>query len=305
MKRRFLMQAAAAALGVIALQPDFPIRNVKPTRFDRENNPPTEFQTWAIRFGAEPIDLHIADKKLGIDTSLLSGFDGAVGGPGRIFNHNYIEIGTLDQEGNFESRKRIHGIGLDKYGKMTGEGTLIGFVIDGKHTRFEDDPIQADDPHKTRRNQLQHALVKNRTGGDYTKIVYKGSEAGVMALYAAMVQATIQFNDDAKRNEFHLLGQTGPNSNSFNSLMKRILNAAARERGDTIDAHDAWGWDIGHDYKIPLYTAFRVPTTMPLPELRYLVDGLEKRAAEQLVPLRQSYNPFRRVLHRGVVRDYL
>lgn len=283
-KRDFLRAAfgAATASGAtLLLQPFFPIPEDQPTEFDKTGAKAPDGAKWAIRFGAEPIDLHIADKTLGLSKKFVEKSMGVTAGPGGVFNHNYIEIGTIDSNGNFESRKRIHGIGIDKDGNMTGDGRLVGFVVDGARTKFENDPLQKDDPHAVHRNQLQHASVKNQIGGDYTKIVLTGSEEQIMRLYADMVKGTIDMNNRGRQSmSFGLLGQEAPNSNSFNGAMKQILAKSAQSMGLKIENHDAWGIDIGSTYDMKPDVS---PTEkMDLPTLRAHVDELERTASEQL-----------------------
>ncbi len=279
---RFAFAGAAAATGTsLLLQPFTSIPEEKPTEFDKTGAKAPDGAKWAIRFGAEPIDLHIADKTIGLSKKFVEKSMGITAGPGGIFNHNYIEIGTIGPDGKFESRKRIHGVGLDKDGKMTGDGRLVGLVIDGERTKFENDPLQKDDP-GAHRNQLQHANVKNPVmGGDYTKIVLTGSEEQIMRLYADMVKGTIDMNNRGRQAmSFGLLGQEAPNSNSFNGAMKQILARSVHAMGLKIENHDAWGIDIGSTYDMKPDVS---PTeNMDLPTLRAHVDELERAANEQL-----------------------
>lgn len=70
----------------------------------------TESGKWAIRMGAEPIDLHLSGDR-GIKQE--PGWFNMTAGPGGVFNHNYIEIGKINDAGGFETSKRIHGVGLE------------------------------------------------------------------------------------------------------------------------------------------------------------------------------------------------
>ena len=239
---------------------------------------------WQIRYGAEPIDLHLF-KKLGrkdIDKSIEA--KGVTAGPGGVFNHNYIEI--LNPAG--EVVKRVHGIGLEaKDGKleMTGSGRLVGLVVDGKYTTFEnDDPIQRDDPHAKKPHNLQHADEIRMLRGEFTKTVFKGSEREVMEIYGAMIRGSIEINN--KDIRFDLFGL---NSNTFNAEMKEKVNQIAKLMGVEVGSHDAPGWDVGSDdKKIDTADASRVKTWGLMSDLRDYIDALEQTSHKQWLELNQA-----------------
>ncbi|MCE7887326.1 MAG: hypothetical protein DYH13_07480 [Alphaproteobacteria bacterium PRO2] len=232
---------------------------------------------WQIRYGAEPIDLHLFGKGSRIDKGLESA--GITAGIGSVFNHNYIEI--LNPSG--EVVKRVHGMGLEpKDGKleMTGSGRLVGLVVDGKYTIFEkDDPVQRDDPHAVKPHNLQHADFK-----DYTKTVFTGNEREIMEIYGAMIRGSIEINN--KDIKFDLFGL---NSNTFNAEMREKVNEISKEMGIKVKDHDAPGWDVGFDEKkIHTTEASRVKTWGSMSELRDYIDTLEKTAHEQWLTLNQE-----------------
>lgn len=232
---------------------------------------------WQIRYGAEPIDLHLLGKNSRAD-KFLEGH-GVTAGVGSVFNHNYIEI--LNPSG--EVVKRVHGMGLEpKDGKleMTGSGRLVGLVVDGKYTTFEkDDPVQRDDPHATKPHNLQHADKQ-----DYTKTVFTGSERDVMEIYGAMIRGSIEINN--KDLYFSLFGL---NSNTFNAEMKEKVDQIAEKMGVKVEDHDAPGWDVGSDdTKIDTMPASRVKTWGSMSELRAYIDVLEKTSYEQWITLNQE-----------------
>jgi hypothetical protein len=228
---------------------------------------------WQIRYGAEPIDLHLF-KKLGrddIDKSIER--QGMTAGIGSVFNHNYIEI----LNPSAEVVKRVHGMGLElKDGKleMTGSGRLVGLVVDGKYTKFEnDDPVQRDDPH-TKPHNLQHADT-------HTKVVYTGSERAVMEIYGAMIRGSIEIN-----NKDIKFGLFGLNSNTFNAEMKEKVNQISEKMKVTVNDYDPPGWDVGSDNEvIETQPANRVKTWGSMNELRDYIDLLEQTAHKQWATL--------------------
>jgi len=232
-------------------------------------------QRWAIRMGAEPVDMHLGGKGTAWDMFVENdlGFTAGVGG---MVNHNYIEVGRFNDAGEFEVMKRVHGLGLDANMEMTGGGRLVGFVVDGKYTPFSRDPIQRDDPHATRPNQLQHADEENWFSDNATKIVFEGSERQVLQLYGAMVESTIELN---KQNLGFSL--TDLNSNSFNSAMKEKLTQMGGHLGITIGTHDAGGWDLGSGTDLNTSPA-RLYQWESMGDLRGHIDSLERAAATQL-----------------------
>ncbi len=232
---------------------------------------------WKIRYGAEPIDLHLIDDK---GKPQDPGVTMISAGPGAVFNHNYIEI--MNPDGDVV--KRVHGMGLDENWKMTGGGRLVGFVTDGKYTKFSDDHIQQDDPHVSKSNNLQHADVKNMIGGDYTKVVFTGTEREVLQMYGTLVRSTIEINNQDPK--FGLLGQFLPNSNTFNAEMKEKLGQISKELGLEIGTHNALGIDIGSNPDmLETERATKIFCTESLPELRSKIDQLEQLAAQQLKTL--------------------
>lgn len=257
-------------------------------------------QKWAIRYGAEPFDFHLTGK--GSDTDKWLENQGVTAGIGTVANTNYIEIGTLNDDGEFQSLKRVHAMGLtDNWEMEAGDQRLIGFVVDGKYTPFTSDTpenekykgdlIQRDDPHATEENQLQHAsgeISKNWLGEDYTKVVFQGSEREVLQMYGAMIRATIELNNNKPEDMgFELFGR---NSNAFNSEMKEKLIEISEKMGvsDRLGTHNAAGLDLGRNYALETSEADTVMTWDSLGELRSYIDTLEKTASEQLQTLRND-----------------
>lgn len=205
-------------------------------------------------------------------------------GPGGVFNHNYIEI--LNPAG--EVVKRVHGIGLEaKDGKleMTGSGRLVGLVVDGKYTTFEnDDPIQRDDPHAKKPHNLQHADETRMLRGEFTKTVFKGSEREVMEIYGAMIRGSIEINNKDIRFDLFSL-----NSNTFNAEMKEKVDQIAKQMGVEVGSHDAPGWDVGSDDRtLETDKASRVKTWGSMSELRNYIDALEQTSHKQWLELNQA-----------------
>ncbi len=232
---------------------------------------------WKIRYGAEPIDLHLLKKAGKPDWDKSIEAKGMTAGPGGVFNHNYIEI--LNPAGDVV--KRVHGLGLERKGdtlEMTGSGRLVGLVVDGKYTTFEkDDPVQRDDPHATKPHNLQHADT-------YTKTVFTGSEREVTEIYGAMIRGSIEIN-----NKDLSFGLFGLNSNTFNAEMKEKVNEIAGQMGVKVESHDAPGWDVGSDDStIETTKASRVKTWGSMSELREYIDTLEKTSYEQWAELNQA-----------------
>lgn len=230
---------------------------------------------WKIRYGAEPIDLHLLGKGSRGDKWLES--HGVTAGIGGVFNHNYIEI--LNPSG--EVVKRVHGMGLEpKDGKleMTGSGRLVGLVVDGKYTKFEnDDPIQRDDPHATKPHNLQHADT-------HTKVVFTGSEREAMEIYGAMIRGSIEIN-----NKDIKFGLFGLNSNTFNAEMREKVSQITEKIGVKVGDYDAQGWDVGsNDATIRTTEASRVKTWGSMSELRGYIDVLEQTAHEQWATLNRE-----------------
>ncbi len=237
---------------------------------------------WKIRYGAEPIDLHLTGKGTRSDKFIENRL-GITAGPGGIFNHNYIEI----LNPNNEVVKRVHGLGLepkDDQLEMTGKGRLIGLVVDGKYTPFSDDPIQRDDPHPRLPNNLQHAESLSLFGENPTKIVFNGTEREVMEIYGAMLNSSIDINNQGIK--FDLLRL---NSNTFNAEMKEKVNQISGILGVKVKSHDPSGWDIGSDpEKIQTAPATRVKAWDSMLELRNHIDTLEKAAHEQWTTLNRE-----------------
>ncbi|WP_274630829.1 hypothetical protein [Arvimicrobium flavum] len=179
--------------------------------------------------------------------------------------------------------KTLATVGLDENFEMTGGGRLVGMVIDGKHTPFSADPIQRDDPHAAKANQLQHADVENWLGDNYTKVVFEGSEREVLTLYGSLVEVTIELNNQDL--DFGLLGQNAPNSNSFNAEMKEKLGQIGGHLGIAIGDHDASGWDIGKKLDLATVDA-KLYAWQPIDDMRARVDQLERTAAQQLQTLK-------------------
>ncbi len=236
---------------------------------------------WAVRFSVEPIDLHLGGKGTGYDR-FVEDTIGITAGVGSVFNHNYIEFGRINDAGDFETVKRVHGLGLDENWEMTGGGRLVGMVVDGKYTPFSADPIQRDDPHATKPNQLQHADVQNWLSDNNSVIAFQGTEQQVMQLYAATVSATIEANFQG--HQFGMMGQHAPNSNSFNAEMKEKITEIGAALGLEIGEHNAGGWDIGSGFDMhisePRLREWATPEAMSA-----YIDNLEKTAAKQLETL--------------------
>lgn len=243
-------------------------------------NGSAETQAWAIRAGAEPVDLHLLGGPGSAADEFVEDNLGITAGIGGFFNHNYLEIGRIGADGEFEAVKRIHAIGVDENFEMAPDGRLVGIVVDGEHTRFSDDPIQRNDPHDQKQNQLQHADEESMT-----KVIFEGTERQVMEMYGAMVKATIELNNQDP--EFGLLGQGSPNSNSFNTEMKEKVQQMAEKLGFDIKSHDADGWDIGWDYELDTSQA-TLHSWASREELHDYIDTLEQKAAEQFNQLKQD-----------------
>jgi hypothetical protein len=222
---------------------------------------------WYIRWGAEPIDLHLSGPRSRLDRFIEK--IGITAGPGSIFNHNYFEV----VNGDGQVVKRIQGLGLNEKWEMSGTGRLVGLVVDGHYTRFSDDPLQRHDPHPKLHNQLQHADRAGRT-----KEIYRGSEQDVLSLYGGMIRATLDINN--RGPEFFVFGQDGPNSNGFHATLFKVLRDMTAARGEDIRKHDPPGWDIGLDRVIPGIKGQALNCTN-LDELRQQVTALERLAAEQ------------------------
>lgn len=275
---RFLPAIGVAALPFLSGIPD-----TKPQDFD----PSTEGKTWAIRFGAEPIDLHLTDQKKPLLKKIIEGTLNISAGIGSVFNHNYIEVGTIRRDGAFETRKRITGVGLDQNWQMAPTGRLVGLVLNEKHTLFNIDPIQVDDGHPAIQNQLQHAQAESWLGDPYTKIISTGDEKKILGLYGMMIQSVIEFNNRGfSKTEYSLLGQTNPNSNSFAFSLQEALQKAAANNGSNIMPYSVSGWDIGSSYKIDFVEYADMPEDIDT--LREYVDSLERTAAEQIVLLQKD-----------------
>lgn len=257
-------------------------------------------KNWAIRYGAEPFDFHILGKKTAADQWLEN--NGITAGIGSAANTNYIEIGTIDDNGDFNSLKRVHAMGLtDNWEMEAGEQRLVGFVVDGKYTpftaeakdgeKYKGDLIQRDDPSTEKSNQLQHAfgaISKNTWGDDYTKVVFQGSEREVLQLYGSMVRSTIELNNNSPEDmKFEMFGK---NSNAFNSEMKEKLVEMSEKLGisERLGTHNASGLDIGRDYELETEEASPIKTLESIFDLRAYIDQLEKTAAEQLNALRSN-----------------
>ncbi len=253
-------------------------------------NDATENQKWAMRYGGEPLDTHWASGDGGAwasgerGTKQEPGFWNTTSGIEGFFNHNYIEIGKINKEGEFEVQKRVHGMSIEfKDGKpvITGDGRLFGFVIDGKYNTFEnDDLIQHDDPHHEKEHQLQHADVDRPFGDAYTKVVFEGTEREVLQLYGSIIRATIEINN--QDNEFKLFSQ---NSNTFNAEMKEKIDQMAEDLGisNRLGKHNPWGWDKGSDPDTLKTTEAKkvVEEWGPIEDLRQYIEGLEQTAAKQ------------------------
>lgn len=241
---------------------------------EKDFNAAAEGQTgWKIRLGVEPIDLHgmrITGK--GFDDWVDSiGIGSGLGGG---FAYRYIEVLNPQDE----VVKRVHALGQElKDGElqMGAGGRLVGLVVDGKYTTFEgDDPIQQDDPHETKPNQLQHA----DTG---TQTAFEGTERQVMELYGAMVRATIEVNN--QDYNFGMLGQSDPNANTFNTEMRENLGQMAEALGIEMDLEYGWQgrWSIGSGDSDMIETSPAVATWASMPDLMAYIDELEQAAAEQ------------------------
>lgn len=257
-------------------------------------------QNWAIRYGAEPVDLHMTGLSNDRGETREPGFWNITAGPAGFTNHNYIDIGRINDAGEFETLKRIQALAIDKNLTMLdpGNSRLFGFVIDGQYNTFEeDDMVLADDPHHERARDFQHADVEDYdladifTGDDptddYTHIVFQGSERDVMQIYAGMVAATIEINNQdpefsaAADLSWNWMVGEAPNSNTFNAEMKEVANKIAEHLGVEIGEHDPSGWDIGATPDMLETTEPTVATWDSIDDLRAYVDRLEQASSEQ------------------------
>lgn len=257
-------------------------------------------QNWAIRYGAEPVDAHATGLSNDRGEKKEPTYLNITAGPMGITNHNYIDIGQVDPDGNFEPVKRVYALSIDKDLTMLDpmNSRLVGFVIDGEHLTFaKDDQVLKDDPHHERPNEYQHADVKDTDlvdyikgddpSDDYTRIVFQGSERDVLQIYAAMVSATIQINNQDPA--FSMFGDLSwkwavgesPNSNTFNAEMKEVASSAASQLGLNIEEHNPWGLDVGSTPDMLETTVASGATWLPLGELKSYVGDLEKASAEQ------------------------
>lgn len=241
---------------------------------------------WAIRYGAEPTDAHIA-KKLGfpkIDNFLNEIFHGGVMAAG---NHLYLEVGRINEDGDFQTLKRIHGYSIKNTEdgiKFATEpdGKMFTMVVDGNYTKFSEDPIYQMDPHATKPNQLQSADDSFVFGEQATKIAFQGTERDVMSLYASLLKTTIALNKEDMK--YDALQNGAPNGNTINQVLKENLSeTAAIMYLDGIANHDPssidhflWGDALDNpEPPINIYECSHIDV------IREQVDQLEKTAAEQ------------------------
>ena len=118
-------------------------------------------------------------------------------------------------------------------------------------------------------------------------MVFQGSERDVLQLYATMVSATIEINNQDP--EFGMLGDwswkwlagEAPNSNTFNAEIKEVIDQAASHLGFEIGEHNPWGWDIGATAEMLETSAPVIATWDSIDDLRNYVDTLEKASSEQ------------------------
>ncbi len=248
---------------------------------------------WAIRYGAEPTDAHIADRILGLpelDKKLNDIFHGGVMSAG---NHLYVEIGRLDEQGKFNTLKRIHGYSVKDTEDGTKlatepEGKIFTMVIDGKHTPFSDDPIYQMDPHESRPNQLQSATDSFIFGEDATQIVFRGTQYEVMVLYSGLLEATIKLNNE--NMPYNAFQVSAPNGNSTHEALRGVLVEMAEKMGvGKIGDHDASGLDHfpwGEKLEIPETSDVKIFECAPLEDIMARVESLEQTAAQQWAAVR-------------------
>lgn len=266
-------------------------------------------QNWAVRLGAEPVDMHFFGRKSWWD-EFAEDTLGITAGLGSYANHQYIEFGTVGEDGEFTTLKRVHGFSIDEAdGELILGKALFGrafvMVVDGELTPFSMDPIYQDDPHATKPNQLQHAdsiwtnsnerhYWSNDPKNDATRIVYKGSERVVLQLYATVISKTMELNNrdlpfGIFGNGTPFLGGASPNAISFKAELEEALHQVAQHLGVEILPHEPVGWNPGENDVLETGDA-RVATWDSLQDLRGHVSDLEKAASEQLQTLFQKGN---------------
>jgi len=250
---------------------------------------------WAIRLGAEPIDFHLFGRNNWWD-NFVEDTLGITAGVGSNANHLYVEVGTIGEDGEFSTQKRIHGFSIkEDDGELlmakAPDGRAFLMVIDGTHTPFSMDPIYQDDPHSTKPNQLQHAdsiwtnsderfYWVNDPENDATRIGFQGTEREVLQLYNAMITGTLELNNQDL--EYSALGgEDTPNGNSFRSEMIEKMNEAATQLGIQISTHDPKGWDPGKNDILETGRA-QIMTSESLEDIRAHTSALEKAASDQL-----------------------
>jgi len=261
-------------------------------------------QNWAIRFGAEPIDIHMFGRNNGWDNFVEDKL-GITAGVGSFANHLYVEVGKVDDDGGFSTLKRIHGFSInqDDDGNLLmakePDGRSFLMVVDGVHTPFSMDPIYQDDPHSNKVNQLQHADAiwansderfywVNDPENDATRIAFQGSEREVLQLYNAMIVGALELNNQDL--EYGALGGEGsPNGNSHRSEMIEKLDQVAEQLGIHILPHNPKGWDPGKNDVLETSRA-SIMTTGSLSDLRDHTKALEIAASEQLKTVIASSN---------------
>ncbi len=289
---------------------------------------------YAIRSGAEPMDFHAYNKigqaLAGIMPDFLpdaipnaiEGYYGAAddmfnntfkGGLGAIGNHRYMELGVINDKGEFETLKRIHSFSVqaDSEGnlKLSTEptGRTFTLAVDGKNVPFNKDPIYQMDPHATKPYQLQSAddgfilddvsfsavpfvgekldeFWDENIGEDgATKIIVQGSERDMMDYWGGLLETAIHNNNND--NKFDAMGNGAPNGNSMHSKNENVVETMAHAKGikpDDIGTHNPSGIDFGSKYDgLPEVPEPRLHEYVSLGEQREYIDSLEKTMATQ------------------------
>jgi hypothetical protein len=220
-----------------------------------------------------------------LDHALNQIFHGGVMAAG---NHLYIEVGRVDDNGNFETLKRIHGYSIkDTEGgtKLATEpkGKMFTMVVDGHHTAFSDDPIYQMDPHKDLPNQLQSATDDFLLGDGATRLVFQGTQREVMTLYSGLLEATITLNNE--NLDYDALQNGAPNGNTTHEALRQTLSQMVEAlHGKTIPEFDPSGLDHfwwGDSLDAPNILDPKIFECAPLQDVMERVDALEKTAAEQ------------------------
>lgn len=201
----------------------------------------TEFQPvsemTAIRYGAEPVDMHLWGRNTLIDNALEDNF-GLNAGLLGMTNILYIEFGAIDDEGQFSPARRMYAFEEN----MQPFGNMVAGVYGSEQIPFYADPMYDDDPHRTRCGQLQSV------DGDYlwpgeTQIMFEGTPEQVSEIYTLSLQKLIEFS--SHNHKFGPLGNNSPNGNSFFGQMSQEINTQIERYGHSAPEFNPSGIDIG------------------------------------------------------------